>query len=68
MRVTIIVCQNSRPVDQFPLGKDGRFTRAQEMPLTANVNYWCGEDRIAVAGSGPMTPGGRSGASRPATS
>jgi hypothetical protein len=26
--------------------KDGRFARAQLMPFTANVDYWCGEDRI----------------------
>jgi hypothetical protein len=26
--------------------KDGRFARAQLMPFTANVDYWCGADRI----------------------
>lgn len=26
--------------------KDGRAARAQLMPFTANVDYWCGEDRI----------------------
>jgi hypothetical protein len=28
-------------------GKDGREVRRQVLSFTANVNYWCGEDRIS---------------------
>jgi hypothetical protein len=35
--------------------KDGRFARAQLLPFTANVSYWCGADRIGMLMPAPAT-------------